>query len=203
MFFKKKDKFKDSSSSIDFAIIGLGNPGIDYQNTRHNAGFICIDYIADTLGVSINKLKHKAYYAQAEFGGKKVLLIKPQTFMNNSGEAVVPLLKFFKLDYKKAVVICDDISLDVGKIRIRRKGSDGGQKGLRSIIDLIGSEDIARIKVGVGNKPNPNYDLAKWVLSKFKPDEQESLKTVAKNVCGAAKLIVNGEIDKAMNNYNS
>ena len=198
MFFKKKD----FGSNIDFMIVGLGNPGIEYENTRHNAGFICVDYIADKCGVKINKFKNKAYYAQADFGGKKVLLVKPQTFMNNSGEAVVGLAKFFKVDSANTLVICDEISLDVGKLRIRRKGSDGGQKGMRSIITLTGKEDFPRIKVGIGEKPNPNYDLAKWVLSKFKKDEESALNSAVENACGAAELIVKGQIDRAMNNYN-
>ena len=199
MFFKKKD----FGSNIDFMIVGLGNPGIEYENTRHNAGFICIDYIANKCGVKLNKFKHKAYYAQADFGGKKVLLVKPQTYMNNSGEAVVGLLQFFKVNTSNMLVICDEISLDVGKLRIKRKGSDGGQKGMRSIIELTGKDDFARIKVGVGKKPNPDYDLAKWVLSKFKKDEMPDLDTAVKNTCSACELIVKGQIDKAMNNYNS
>lgn len=199
MFFKKKE----FGGSFDYLIVGLGNPGIEYENTRHNAGFMCIDYIANKCGVKLNKFKHKAYYAQAELGGKKVILVKPQTYMNNSGEAVVPLLNFFKIDKQNLIVVCDDISLDVGCLRIRRKGSDGGQKGMRSIIDLLGFDNFARVKVGIGKKPNPNYDLAKWVLSKFKSDEQADLDNAIKNASSAVELIVKGQIDKAMNNYNS
>ncbi|MBQ4155388.1 MAG: aminoacyl-tRNA hydrolase [Clostridia bacterium] len=199
MFFKKKE----FGGSFDYLIVGLGNPGIEYENTRHNAGFMCIDYIANKCGVKLNKFKHKAYYAQADFGGKKVILVKPQTYMNNSGEAVVPLLNFFKIDKQNLIVVCDDISLDVGCLRIRRKGSDGGQKGMRSIIDLLGFDNFARVKVGIGKKPNPNYDLAKWVLSKFKSDEQADLDNAIKNSASAVELIVKGQIDKAMNNYNS
>ncbi|MGN0173733.1 MAG: aminoacyl-tRNA hydrolase [Acutalibacteraceae bacterium] len=198
MLFKKKF----GNSNIDFMIVGLGNPGIDYEKTRHNAGFICVDYIAEKLGVQINKFKHKAYYTQADFGGKKVLLVKPQTYMNNSGEAVVGLLNFFKVDTQNMLVISDDISLDVGKMRIRRKGSDGGQKGLRSIIELTGKEDFPRIKIGIGKKPNPNYDLAKWVLSKFTNDEFKALENIKSNAYSAAELIINNQIDKAMNRFN-
>lgn len=198
MLFKKKF----GNSNIDFMIVGLGNPGIDYEKTRHNAGFICVDYIAEKLGVQINKFKHKAYYTQADFGGKKVLLVKPQTYMNNSGEAVVGLLNFFKVDTQNMLVISDDISLDVGKMRIRRKGSDGGQKGLRSIIELTGKEEFPRIKIGIGKKPNPNYDLAKWVLSKFTNDEFKALENIKSNAYSAAELIINNQIDKAMNRFN-
>ena len=198
MIFKKKF----NNSNIDFMIVGLGNPGIEYEYTRHNAGFLCVDYIADKLGVKIDKFKNKAYYTTADFDGKKVLLVKPQTYMNLSGEAVVGLLNFFKVDTDKLLVISDDISLDVGKMRIRRKGSDGGQKGLRSIIELTGKDNFPRIKVGIGKKPNPNYELAKWVLSKFKDDELKELENIKENVYSAAKLIINDQIDKAMNKFN-
>ena len=199
MFFKKKE----FGGSFDYLIVGLGNPGIEYENTRHNAGFMCIDYIAKNCGVNLNKFKHKAYYAQTDLGGKRVVLVKPQTYMNNSGEAVTPLLNFFKIDKQNLIVVCDDISLDVGKIRVRRKGSDGGQKGMRSIIEQLGFDNFARVKMGIGKKPNPNYDLAKWVLSKFKADEQADLDNAIKNASSAVELIVKGQIDKAMNNYNS
>lgn len=198
MLFKKKF----NNSNIDFMIVGLGNPGIEYEYTRHNAGFLCVEYIADKLGVKIDKFKNKAYYTTADFDGKKVLLVKPQTYMNLSGEAVVGLLNFFKVDIDKLLVISDDISLDVGKMRIRRKGSDGGQKGLRSIIELTGKDNFPRIKVGIGKKPNPNYELAKWVLSKFKDDELKELENIKENVYSAAKLIINDQIDKAMNKFN-
>lgn len=198
MLFKKKF----NNSNIDFMIVGLGNPGIEYEYTRHNAGFLCVDYIADKLGVKIDKFKNKAYYNTADFDGKKVLLVKPQTYMNSSGEAVVGLLNFFKVDTEKLLVISDDISLDVGKMRIRRKGSDGGQKGLRSIIELTGKDNFPRVKVGIGKKPNPNYDLAKWVLSKFKDDELKELEKIKENVYSAAKLIINNQIDSAMNKFN-
>ena len=198
MIFKKKF----NNSNIDFMIVGLGNPGIEYEYTRHNAGFLCVDYIADKLGVKIDKFKNKAYYTTADFDGKKVLLVKPQTYMNLAGEAVVGLLNFFKVDTDKLLVISDDISLDVGKMRIRRKGSDGGQKGLRSIIELTGKDNFPRVKVGIGKKPNPNYDLAKWVLSKFKDDELKELENIKENVYSAAKLIINDQIDKAMNKFN-
>ena len=198
MIFKKKF----NNSNIDFMIVGLGNPGIEYEYTRHNAVFLCVEYIADKLGVKIDKFKNKAYYTTADFDGKKVLLVKPQTYMNLSGEAVVGLLNFFKVDIDKLLVISDDISLDVGKMRIRRKGSDGGQKGLRSIIELTGKDNFPRIKVGIGKKPNPNYELAKWVLSKFKDDELKELENIKENVYSAAKLIINDQIDKAMNKFN-
>ena len=196
-------KSKKFSSNIDFCIIGLGNPGREYENTRHNAGFITLDYIAEKLDVSISKLKFKSLYTIADYKGKKILLLKPQTFMNLSGQAVVEALQFYKLDIKNAVVICDDVNFDVGKLRIRRKGSDGGQNGVKNIIYLSNRDDFARIKLGVGKKPSPDYNLADWVLSKFKPDEFENLESAVKSAASAALMIANGEIDKAMNRYNN
>lgn len=196
-------KSKKFSSNIDFCIIGLGNPGREYENTRHNAGFITLDYIAEKLDVSISKLKFKSLYTIADYKGKKILLLKPQTFMNLSGQAVVEALQFYKLDIKNAVVICDDVNFDVGKLRIRRQGSDGGQNGVKNIIYLSNRDDFARIKLGVGKKPSPDYNLADWVLSKFKPDEFENLESAVKSAASAALMIANGEIDKAMNRYNN
>lgn len=196
-------KSKKFSSNIDFCIIGLGNPGREYENTRHNVGFITLDYIAEKLDVSISKLKFKSLYTIADYKGKKIMLIKPQTFMNLSGQAVVEALQFYKLDISNAVVICDDVNFDIGKLRIRRKGSDGGQNGVKNIIYLSNRDDFARIKLGVGKKPSPDYNLADWVLSKFKQDEMQSLESAVKSAAEAALMIADGEIDKAMNRYNN
>lgn len=197
MFLKKK-----FASNIDFLIVGLGNPGREYENTRHNAGFMVVDEIARKLDVKIDRLKFKSLYTIADYKDKKIMLLKPQTFMNLSGEAVVEALQFYKLDIKNTVVICDDINFDVGKLRIRAKGSDGGQNGLKNIIYLSGHNDFARVRVGIGKKPHPDYDLAKWVLSNFKNDEAEPLNTAIKNASSAALMIVDGEIDNAMNRFN-
>lgn len=196
-------KSKKFSSNIDFCIIGLGNPGREYENTRHNVGFITLDYIAEKLDVSISKLKFKSLYTIADYKGKKIMLIKPQTFMNLSGQAVVEALQFYKLDISNAVVICDDVNFDIGKLRIRRKGSDGGQNGVKNIIYLSNRDDFARIKLGVGKKPSPDYNLADWVLSKFRAEEMQSLESAVKSAAEAALMIANGEIDKAMNRYNN
>ena len=196
-------KSKKFSSNIDFCIIGLGNPGREYENTRHNVGFITLDYIAEKLDVSISKLKFKSLYTIADYKGKKIMLIKPQTFMNLSGQAVVEALQFYKLDIKNAVVICDDVNFDVGKLRIRRQGSDGGQNGVKNIIYLSNRDDFARIKLGVGKKPSPDYNLADWVLSKFRAEEMQSLESAVKSAAEAALMIADGEIDKAMNRYNN
>lgn len=197
MFLKKK-----FASNIDFLIVGLGNPGREYENTRHNAGFMVVDEIARKLDVKIDRLKFKSLYTIADYKDKKIMLLKPQTFMNLSGEAVVEALQFYKLDIKNTVVICDDINFDVGKLRIRAKGSDGGQNGLKNIIYLSGRNDFARVRVGIGKKPHPDYDLAKWVLSNFKNDEAEPLNAAIKNASSAALMIVDGEIDNAMNRFN-
>lgn len=200
-----KSKNKENifeASSIDYIIVGLGNVGREYENTRHNAGFITIDILADDLGVNINKLKFKSLCCTANIEGKKILLLKPQTYMNLSGQAVTEAMSFYKIPPEKVIIIFDDISLDVGKMRIRKKGSDGGQNGMKNIIYLSGSDAFPRIKIGIGAKPNPNWNLADWVLSHFTKEESVKITDTAKNACEAVKLMINGEIDKAMNKFN-
>lgn len=200
MFFKKRET---PSGGVDYLIVGLGNPGSEYEATRHNAGFIVVDMLAEKLGCGLTKLKFKSLYGTADIGGKKCLILKPQTFMNNSGEAVRDAAAFYKIPAENIIVVSDDISLDVGRLRIRRKGSDGGHNGLKSIIYLLNNDNFARIKVGVGKKPHPDYDLAAWVLSRFKNDEVDDLKKAAENACDAIKLMVEGKTDMAMNKFNS
>lgn len=199
MFFKKENT---SSNSIEYLIVGLGNPGRQYENTRHNAGFIALDYIADELGVKINRIKFKSTVGEASISGKRCLLMKPSTFMNLSGQAVTEAMRFYKIPPQKVVVLSDDISLDVGVIRIRRKGSDGGQNGLKNIIYLSGSDEFPRVKIGIGKKPHPDYDLKDWVLSRFSDKDQKLVAERLPDIKGAVELIVDGEIDKAMNLYN-
>ena len=187
--------------AVDAIIVGLGNPGKKYEGTRHNAGFAVVEALAAEYGVKVDRVKFKSLCSQAVIGDKKVLLLMPQTFMNNSGEAVREAAAFYKLPPEKVLVVCDDISLPVGTIRLRRKGSDGGQRGLRSIITLCGSENFPRIKVGVGQKPHPDYDLAAWVLSKFTKDESVSLLAAVKNAVGAAAMIVDDRMDEAMKRF--
>ena len=170
-----KNKF---SSSVDFMVVGLGNPDKKYERTRHNTGFIALDYIADKRNFKINRLKFKSLVGEATVGSHKVLFLKPSTYMNNSGQAVVEAMNFYKLKPQQVIIIFDDISLDVGKMRIRSKGSDGGQKGMRSIIYLSGSDEFPRIKIGIGQKPNPNWELADWVLSKFSDSELKEIEKV-------------------------
>lgn len=199
MFFKQRASVP--SGGITHIVVGLGNPDRKYENTRHNAGFMGIDALADKYNVAIDRLKFKSYCASIEIDGNKVLLMKPQTYMNNSGEAVVEAMNFYKIPPENVVIIFDDISLDVGLMRIKRKGSDGGQKGMRSIIYLSGSDNFPRIKIGIGNKPE-KWELADWVLSQFSADEKKKIDETAKNAAAAAELIIKGEIDRAMNLYN-
>lgn len=187
----------------EYIIVGLGNPGLEYEGTRHNAGFFTLDVLAEQLGESINRLNFKGKTADVMIGEKRCLLLKPTTYMNNSGESVVQALQFAKLDTDRLIVIYDDISLEPGKLRIRRKGSHGGHNGIRSIIELTGKEDFQRIKMGVGKKPHPDYDLAKWVLGKFSKEDTAALKTAADNACECIKLMVQGKTDEAMNKFNS
>ena len=193
---------KKLTGSVEYLIVGLGNPDRKYENTRHNCGWLALDHIAEKLGCKVNKIKFKSFVGEASVGGKKVLLLKPTTYMNNSGQAVVEAMNFYKIKPENVIVIFDDISLDVGKMRIRQKGSDGGQKGMRSIIYLSGSDAFPRIKIGIGAKPNPNWDLADWVLSKFTDDERKTLDTIFDNAYRAVELILDGKIDRAMNLYN-
>lgn len=192
-----------AGGKIEYIIAGLGNLGMEYDNTRHNAGFNVLDTLASQLGENINRLKFKGKTAEASIGGKRCLLLKPTTYMNNSGESIVQAMEFYKLDIAHIIVVCDDISLDTGKLRIRRKGSHGGHNGLRSICELTGSDDFPRIKIGVGKKPHPDYDLAKWVLGKFGKEDAERMKESAENACECIKLMVQDKTDEAMNKYNS
>lgn len=189
------------SGGITHIVVGLGNPDRKYENTRHNAGFIAIDALAQKHGATIDRLKYKSYCATIEIGDARVLLMKPQTYMNNSGEAVIEAMNFYKILPENVIIIFDDISLDVGLMRVKRKGSDGGQKGMRSIIYLSGKDTFPRVKIGIGHKPE-KWDLADWVLSQFSSDDRKKLDEVTGKAADAVERIINGEIDKAMNLYN-
>ena len=193
---------KTFGGSVEYLIVGLGNPDRKYENTRHNCGWLAIDYIAERLGIKGNKIKYKSFVGEAAIGGKKALLMKPTTYMNNSGQAIVEAMNFYKIPPENVIVIFDDVSLDVGKMRIRQKGSDGGQKGMRSIIYLSGSDAFPRIKIGIGAKPNPDWDLADWVLSRFSDDERKTLDKMFENAYEAVGLIIDGKTDRAMNRFN-
>ena len=201
--FAQLEQSSPAGGKPEWLIVGLGNPGLQYENTRHNAGFMALDKTAAEEHVQVTKYKFKGYIGEAVIAGKRCLLLKPQTFMNKSGEAVVAAMQFYKLDPAHLIVMFDDISLAPGKLRIRRKGSAGGHNGIKSIIELTGSEDFARIKLGVGAKPNKNMDLADWVLSKFRPEERKEMELSAANAYECLKLMVNDKTDEAMNKYNA
>ena len=193
--------FQKKSGPIDWLVVGLGNPGMTYEGTRHNAGCSALAVLAKDAGVELDKKQFKGLTATATVEGKKVLLLFPQTFMNNSGEAVQAAMAFYKLQPDQLLVLSDDITLDVGGVRVRKKGSDGGQKGLRDIIAHVGTEDFPRIRIGVGKKPHPAYDLVDWVLSKYKKEELPLMEEAFEKAAAAACLVVAGRIEEAMNKY--
>lgn len=199
MFLKKDKEF---SSNFDYMIVGLGNPGTQYENTRHNAGFICIDALCKKHSIDVKKLKFKSLMGEGRINGKRCLILKPQTYMNLSGEAVREAAQFYKINPENIIVIFDDISLDPGKMRIRRKGTDGGHNGIKNIIYHLANDKFPRIKVGVGAKPNPNYDLADWVLSRFTKDEMKLIEQSAQNSITAVEYMLDGNIEKAMGEFN-
>ncbi len=202
--FKQLDaqKAQQPSGPVQYIVCGLGNPGTQYENTRHNAGFMAIDTIAKKINADVKKLKFKSLTSDVTLGGVRCLLMKPSTFMNNSGEAVAEAMNFYKLTPDKLLIIYDDISLDVGRLRIRQKGSDGGHNGIKSIILHTNSDKFLRIRIGVGAKPHPDYDLADWVLSGFPKEQAEALEQSLSNAASAAELMVQGKINEAMNKFN-
>lgn len=196
-------KFKKSpSGSFDFLIVGLGNPGLQYEKTRHNVGFRAVDKLCDELSVKCDRSKFKSLYADTKIGDKRVLILKPQTYMNNSGQAVTEAMKFYKIPIGKVIVISDDVTLDVGRLRIRAKGSAGGHNGLKDIIELSGSEEFPRIKIGCGKKPHPDYDIKDWVLGKFPKQDEKVIEEVISLAADAALCMVKTDIQTAMNRYN-
>ncbi len=197
--FKKIESDKPSANApIEFLIAGLGNPGKEYERTRHNAGFVAIDAIAESLGARIDRAKYRALICEVNLGGKRGLLMKPQTFMNLSGAAIAEAAAFYKIPPERVIVLVDDISLAPGQMRIRRKGSAGGHNGLKSIIADLGSQEFPRIKLGVGQKPSPDYDLVNWVLGKMPEADEKAFLSLLPDITAAATLIVKGEIDAAM-----
>ena len=198
MFFKKK-----TANVYDYVIVGLGNPGKKYENTRHNVGFMTADKLVEEYSASPLRTKFNAETFDARINDFRVIIVKPLTFMNNSGEAVRDILKFYKIGLDKVILIVDDISLPVGNIRLRRNGSAGGHNGIKSIINLTGSSDYKRVKIGVGAKPHPDYDLADWVLGKFDKKDMSKLESSLDNAVRATVTIICDSIDSAMNKYSS
>lgn len=202
------DLFKQVESAApagppEYLIVGLGNPGLEYAQTRHNAGFMTLDLLAEREHTEIKRMKFKSLCGDAVIAGKRCLLMKPTTYMNNSGQAVAEAMQFYKLPIDHIIVVYDDISLEPSRLRIRRKGSDGGHNGIKSIIYLTGEDTFPRIKLGVGKKPRPDYNLADWVLSRFTKEEMEQLHIAAEHACESIALMVNGKIEEAMNRYNA
>lgn len=183
-------------------IVGLGNPGKEYAHTRHNCGFRAIDILADKLGCKIDKLKFQGLYAQTAYNGRKLILLKPQTFMNLSGRSVLQLSAYFNIPPERVIVMFDDISLPPGRLRVRSDGSAGGHNGIKSIINELGSQNFPRVKIGVGAKPSPDRDLADWVLSGFSANEEKELAGALKNAGDAALAIIEQGIQPAANRYN-
>ena len=182
-------------------IVGLGNPGKKYENTRHNVGFAAIDYIAEKEGININTGKHKALVGTGYIDGVKVLLVKPQTFMNLSGESIRDAADFYKVDPEHIIIIYDDISLEVGQLRIRTKGSAGGHNGIKSIIAHLGTQEFPRVKIGVGAKPD-RMDLADYVLSRFSQTDRAVMEDAFQEAANAAQMMIQEGADAAMNRYN-
>ncbi|MDD3839003.1 MAG: aminoacyl-tRNA hydrolase [Clostridia bacterium] len=185
-----------------YLIVGLGNPGTKYQDTRHNIGFKAIDILARRYNININKIKFKGVIGEGFIQGKKVILLKPQTYMNNSGQSLYDACNWYDIDCRNLIVIYDDIDLEVGKIRIRPKGSAGTHNGMRSIIYCMQNQDFARVRIGIGRPINDNIDLAHFVLSKFNKDELESIGESLIDACDAVEVILTEGIDTAMNRYN-
>ena len=198
--FKKIEK-QEGTAPVSAIIVGLGNPGREYERTRHNAGFISIDYIAERLGARVDRAKFHALVGEATVGESRVLLMKPTTYMNNSGVAVKEAAAFYKIPPERVIVMHDEISFEPGKIRLRRKGSAGGHNGLKSIIAHLGSEDFPRIKIGVGQKPSPEYDLADWVLGRLPDADRESIDKRLPDIEESVRLILAGRIDDAMSRF--
>ena len=190
------------ASGCDWMIVGLGNPGKDYEKTRHTVGFRSTDLLAGLLKTRIDRLKFKALTRMVNYNGMKVLLVQPQTYMNASGAAVSALATYYKVKPERILVIFDDISLPVGRIRIRKDGSAGGHNGIKSIIQSLGTDQFPRVKVGVGAKPHPDYALADWVLSKFSAQEEKDLAPAMENAAKAALMVLDQGTEKAASAYN-
>ena len=187
---------------IEWLVVGLGNPGPKYENTRHNAGFRALDAYCGHSGQRIERLKFKALTGEGQFGGHRVLFLKPQTFMNLSGEAVRDAAAFYKVPPERIVVLFDDISLEVGRLRVRAKGSAGGQNGVKSIIYHLQSDQFPRVKIGIGGKPHPDYDLADWVLSKFQGEDLQKIDEAAQRAWQAAEEIIRNGVAAAAQRFN-
>ena len=193
---------KNRGAGAEWLVVGLGNPGEKYENTRHNVGFLTVDELAERARVPVQKLKHRALTNTLEVGGVKVLLMKPVTYMNLSGEAVGEAARFSKLPPERVLVISDDVSIPLGKLRIRKGGSAGGHNGLKNIILHLGTDQFPRLRVGVGEKPHPDYDMADWVLGKFTGEDKKTMDAAVKRAADAIECILAEGLDRGMNRFN-
>ena len=194
--------FFGKSSSVEWLVVCLGNVGEKYDNTRHNIGFEVADELAGRKRISVQKLKYRALTETTELGGKKVLIMKPVTFMNLSGEAVIQAARFYKVPAERVLVVCDDTALPPGKLRIRLSGSAGGHNGLKNIIQHLGTDKFPRVKIGVGQKPHPEYDLADWVLGHFQGEDRKVMNEAVKKAADAVECLLKDGPDKAMSKFN-
>ena len=201
LFKQIEKKESNDLKPIEYIVAGLGNPGDKYASTRHNMGFICLEFMAEKYNIKFDKLKFNAFCGEALINGRRVLFVKPQTFMNNSGEAVGAIADFYKIPPEKVVIIYDDIAINPGSMRVKRKGSDGGHNGIKSIIYHLRSQDFPRIKIGVGS-PASSDEMINWVLGIPKPEDREDIARCIKASVPALELILDGKIDVAMNSYN-
>lgn len=202
LFKKIEAERKSASSNIEYIIVGLGNPGEKYSRTRHNAGFLAIDYLSQKYSADVKQLKFKSLTGDVKIGEHRALLMKPQTFMNNSGEAVGEAAKFYKIAPENIIVIVDDIYQAPGRMRIRKNGSAGGHNGLKSIIEHLGADTFPRIKIGVGEKPSPEYELADWVLARIPKADEEPMFKIFEATADCIPMLLDGKTDDAMGKFN-
>ena len=195
MFFQKK-------SGSEFLVVGLGNPGSKYWNTRHNVGYAALDALAERLHARVDRVKFQALMGPADLDGQKLILLKPTTYMNLSGQAVQAAARFYKIPPERILVLFDDISLDPGRLRVRKNGSAGGHNGIKSIISCLGSQEFPRVKIGVGAKPHPDYDLADWVLSTFPYDQRQAMDETYQRAAEAAVTVITQGVEAAANRFN-
>lgn len=194
--------FKKEKTAFDYLIVGLGNIGMKYEGTRHNVGFACVDTLSTKVSFKPYKNKFKAEITECMINGNRCLVAKPTTFMNLSGEAVAEIIKFYKIPIEKVIVISDDVDTEQGRIRIRKSGNHGGQNGLRNIIDMCGSNNFPRVRIGIGRSGHPDFNMVDWVLSCYKGEEGEKVKSAINNAADAVISIITDGIDKAMTKYN-
>ena len=194
--------FFGKGNSVEWLVVCLGNVGDKYDNTRHNIGFEVADELAERKNIPVQKLKHKALTNTTEIGGKKVLLMKPVTYMNLSGEAAGEAARFYKVPPERVLVVCDDVALPAGKLRIRKGGSAGGHNGLKSLIQHLGTDQFPRVRIGVGQKPHPDYDMADWVLGKFQGEDRKTMDAAVKRAADAVECLLREGADRAMNKFN-